>query len=134
MALTDITKSDEGKYRQKNYFFWIKNPDALVFKDMAYKGKKHLCNHCFQSFPSPKLLTNHQEWCFGLSEAPQKVELPVKGADDFEEFKNFNRTIYAPYIIIADFKADNKKCDENYEENMQKIMEQGANSFCYMVH
>ncbi|UZO15801.1 uncharacterized protein OCT59_007216 [Rhizophagus irregularis] len=98
MALTDITKSDEG------------------------------------NFPSSKSLTNHQEWCFGLGEAPQRVELPVKGKNDFEEFKNFNRTMYAPCVIIADFEADNRKCNENYGENMHKIMEQKANSFCYMVH
>ena len=87
MALTDITKSDEGKYGQKNHFLWIKNPNTLVFKDTAYKGKKHLCNRCFQSFPSSKSLTNHQEWCFGLGEAPQRVELPVKGKNDFEQFR-----------------------------------------------
>ncbi|GBC40880.2 hypothetical protein GLOIN_2v1820840 [Rhizophagus irregularis DAOM 181602=DAOM 197198] len=95
MALTDITKSDEGKYGQKNHFLWIKNPDALIYKDTSHKGKKYLCNRCFQSFPSSKSLTNHQEWCFGLGEAPQRVELLVKGKNDFEEFKNFNRTMYA---------------------------------------
>ncbi|GBC54019.2 hypothetical protein GLOIN_2v1820840 [Rhizophagus irregularis DAOM 181602=DAOM 197198] len=134
MALTDITKSDEGKYGQKNHFLWIKNPDALIYKDTSHKGKKHLCNRCFQSFPSSKSLTNHQEWCFGLGESPQRVELPVKGKNDFEEFKNFNRTMYAPCVIIADFEADNRKCNENYGGNMHKIMEQKANSFCYMVH
>ena len=42
--------------------------------------------------------------------------------------------MYAPCVIIADFEADNRKCDENYGGNMHKIMEQKANSFCYMVH
>ena len=133
MALTDIIKTDE-KYGQKNHFLWIKNPDALIYKDTSHKAKKHLCNRCFQSFPSSKSLSLHQEWCFGLGEAPQRVELPVKGENDFEQFKNFGRTMYAPCVIIADFEADNRKCDENYGGNMQKIMEQKANSFCYMVH
>ncbi|RGB26672.1 hypothetical protein C1646_770121 [Rhizophagus diaphanus] len=133
-GLTNITKSDEGKYGQKNHFLWIKNPDALIYKDTSHKGKKYLCNWCFQSFPSSKSLTNHQEWCFGLGEAPQRVELLVKGKNDFEEFKNFNRTMYAPCVIIADFEADNRKCNENYGGNMHKIMEHKANSFCYMVH
>ncbi|CAB4410347.1 unnamed protein product [Rhizophagus irregularis] len=48
---------------------------------------------CFQSFPSSKSLTNHQEWCFGLGEAPQRVELPVKT-----------------------LRPDNRKCNENYGE------------------
>lgn len=30
--------------------------------------------------------------------------------------------IYASCVIIADFKADNKKYDENYGEQMCKIM------------
>ncbi|PKK68724.1 hypothetical protein RhiirC2_851220 [Rhizophagus irregularis] len=58
---------------------------------------------------NPEISIN--EWCFGLGEAPQRVELPVK-----------------------DFEADNRKCNENYGGNMHKIMEQKTNSFCYMVH
>jgi hypothetical protein len=44
MALTDITKSKEERYGQKNHFLWIKNPDGLIYKDNAKKVKKHLCN------------------------------------------------------------------------------------------
>ncbi|CAB4430963.1 unnamed protein product [Rhizophagus irregularis] len=47
-------KSDEGKYGQKNHFLWIKNPDALIYKDTSHKGKKN--------------------GVFGLGEAPQRVE------------------------------------------------------------
>ena len=42
--------------------------------------------------------------------------------------------INAPCIIIADFEADNKKCDEKYGGQMRKLAEQKANSFCYLVH
>ncbi|GBB90325.1 hypothetical protein RclHR1_17230006 [Rhizophagus clarus] len=42
--------------------------------------------------------------------------------------------INAPYVIIADFEADNKKCDEAYGGSMRKLTEQKANSFCYLVH
>ncbi|CAG8813263.1 16185_t:CDS:2, partial [Cetraspora pellucida] len=58
MALTDITKSKDDKYGQKNHFLCIKNPNGLVYKDNA---KKH---------------------CFGLGEATQRVKLPTKA--DFE--------------------------------------------------
>ena len=44
LALTDITKSANEKYGQKNHFLWIKNYDGLVYKDNTYKVKKHLCN------------------------------------------------------------------------------------------
>ena len=115
MTFTDITKSENtDKYRQKNHFLWIKNPNGLIFKDTTHHGKKHLCNRCFQSFPSKKSLAYHQKWCFGLEEASQRVTLPVKGVNDFEEFKNYGQMINAPCVIIADFEADNKKCDENY--------------------
>ena len=38
MALTDITKSEDDKYGQKNHFLWIKNPKRLVFRD----NRKHI--------------------------------------------------------------------------------------------
>src|SRR5687768_9583608 len=42
--------------------------------------------------------------------------------------------INSPCVIIADFEADNKKCDEKYNRQMRKLTEQKANSFCYLVH
>src|SRR5215475_11111630 len=42
--------------------------------------------------------------------------------------------INALCVIIADFEADNKKCNESYGGNMRKLAEQKANSFCYLVH
>ncbi|GBC08876.1 hypothetical protein RclHR1_08450004 [Rhizophagus clarus] len=84
---------------------------------------------------SEKTLERHLEWCPGLHEkAPQRVAIPVKGVNDFEGFKNYGRMINAPCVIIADFEADNKKCDEAYGGSMRKLAEQKANSFCYLVH
>ncbi|PKB97274.1 hypothetical protein RhiirA5_433436 [Rhizophagus irregularis] len=60
--------------------------------------------------------------------------MPVKGVNDFEEFKNYGRMINAPCVIIDNFEADNKKCDEAYGGSMRKLAEQKANSFCYLVH
>ncbi|GBB95633.1 hypothetical protein RclHR1_25800002 [Rhizophagus clarus] len=134
MALTNITKSEEKKYGQKNHFLWIKNPNGLVFKDTAYHGEKHLCNRCFQSFPSENTLVHHQEHCFGLGEATQRVDLPVKGVNDFEQFKNYGRMINAPCVIIADFEAGNKKPGLINGGKPRIISEQYANSFCYLVH
>ncbi|GBB97709.1 hypothetical protein RclHR1_30460001 [Rhizophagus clarus] len=114
LALTDITKSEEGKYRQKNYFLWIKNPSRLIYGDSAHKEKKYLCDGCTQSSTES----------YNASER----------VNNFEEFKNYGRMINAPCVIIADFEADNKKCDEAYGESMRKLAEQKANSFCYLVH
>ena len=44
IALTDITKSKDDKYGQKNHFLWIKNHKGLVYKDTKYHSKKHLYN------------------------------------------------------------------------------------------
>jgi hypothetical protein len=49
-----------------------------------------------------------------MEQGPQRVTMPVKEINDFEEFKNYGRMINAPCVIIADFEADNKKCDEKY--------------------
>src|SRR5439155_25341248 len=135
MALTDIIKSEEDKYCQKNHFLWIKNINGLLFKDTAHHGKKYPCHGCTQTSPTEKALLKHQEWCPGIyEEAPQKVTLPIEGVNNFEGFKNYNRMINAPCVIIADFESDNKKCNEKYGGKMRKIGEQKANSFCYLVH
>jgi hypothetical protein len=91
LALTNIIKSEDGdKYGQKNHFLWIKNPSRLIYKDTAHKEKKHLCDGCFQSFPSEKSLVHYIEWCPGIhEETPQRVTMPVKGVNDFEKFKNY---------------------------------------------
>ena len=65
-----------------------------------------------------KSLAHHQEWCFGLEKTPQRIALPVKGVNNFEEFKNYGRMINGSCVIIADFEADNKKCDKNYGGQM----------------
>ncbi|RGB22172.1 hypothetical protein C1646_776508 [Rhizophagus diaphanus] len=78
LALTDITKSEDDKYGQKNYFLWIKNSSRLIYGDSAYKEKKHLCDRCFQSFPSEKSLDHHIEWYPEIHKnAPQRVIIPV---------------------------------------------------------
>ncbi|GBC00650.1 hypothetical protein RclHR1_39290001 [Rhizophagus clarus] len=105
MALTNITKSKEEKYGQKNHFLWIKNPNGLVFKDTAHHG-----------------------------EATQRVDLPVKGVNDFEQFKNCGQMINAPCVIIANFEAGNKKPGLINGGKTRIISEQYANSFCYLVH
>ena len=89
MALTDITKSEDEKYRQKNHFLWIKNIDGLVFKDTAYYAKKYICKKCTISWPSEKSLAYYQKHCFGLGEATQEVKLPTKDVNNFEKFKNY---------------------------------------------
>jgi hypothetical protein len=44
LALTDITKTEDGEYGQKNHFLWIKNHDGLRFKDTKHHGKRNTCN------------------------------------------------------------------------------------------
>ena len=81
-----------------------------------------------------KSLAYQQEHCFGLGEVTQRIEMPVKGVDDIVEFENYSRMINTPCVIIADFEANNKKCNEAYGGSMHKLAEQKANSFCYLVH
>ncbi|GBB99512.1 hypothetical protein RclHR1_35430001, partial [Rhizophagus clarus] len=135
LALTNIVKSeDTDKYGQKNHFLWIKNIDRLLYGDTAHKEKKHLCRRCTITFPSKKSLDHHREHCFGLGEATQRVKLPVKGVNDFEQFKNYGRMINSPCVIIADFEAENKKSGLINGGKPRLISEQYANSFCYLVH
>ena len=57
-----------------------------------------------------------------MGKATQRVTLPSKGVNDFEKFKNYGRMINAPCVIIADFEADNKKCNEAYGGQMRKLL------------
>jgi len=134
LALTDITKSEDDKYAQKNHFLWIKNHNGLRYRDTKHHEKRYTCNRCDISWPSEASLNHHQDHCHGLGEECQIVKLPQKGVDDFMEFKNYGRMMNAPCVIIADFESDNKKCDESYGGSMRKLAEQKANSFCYLVH
>src|SRR3989337_4508297 len=134
LALTDITKSEDDKYAQKNHFLWIKNHNGLRYRDTKHHEKRYTCNRCDISWPSEASLNHHQDHCHGLGEECQIVKLPQKGVDDFMEFKNYGRMMNASCVIIADFESDNKKCDELYGGSMRKLAEQKANSFCYLVH
>src|ERR1044072_6002607 len=60
--------------------------------------------------------------------------MSMKEINNIEQFKNYSQMINAPYVIIADFKTDNKKCNKKYSRSMQKLAEQKANSFCYLVY
>ncbi|GBB99069.1 hypothetical protein RclHR1_03400021 [Rhizophagus clarus] len=86
------------------------------------------------AIPKPVIAIHHQEHCFGLGEATQRVNLPVKGVNDFEQFKNYSRMINAPCVIIADFEAGNKRPGLINGGKTCIISEQYANSFCYLVH
>ena len=86
IALTNITKSKEDKYRQKNHFLWIKNINGLVYRDTAHHSKRYICKRCTISWPSEKSLAYYQKHCFGLGEATQEVKLSI---NDFEKFKNY---------------------------------------------
>lgn len=46
----------------------------------------------------------------------------VKGVNDFEDFKNYGQMINASCVIIVDFKANNKKCDENMVEACENLL------------
>ena len=59
MALTDITKSEENKYKQKNHFLWIKNINGLVYRDTAHHSKRYICKKCTISWLSKKSLAYH---------------------------------------------------------------------------
>ncbi|CAB4416057.1 unnamed protein product [Rhizophagus irregularis] len=103
----DIHKNLSESFGQKNL--------ALLgtSQSQCHSMPTPVCPRIFSKIEdlNPEISINVWEWERKLVRQPQRVELPVK-----------------------DFEADNRKCNENYGGNMHKIMEQKANSFCYMVH
>ncbi len=58
----------------------------------------------------------------------------MKEINDFKEFKNYKQMINVLYVIIVNFEANNKKCNEKYRGQMHKFTKQKVTSFCYLVH
>ncbi|PKK63101.1 hypothetical protein RhiirC2_784010 [Rhizophagus irregularis] len=70
-----------------------------------------------------------------MDNTPQKVTLPkADGIENFERFKHYERMMYAPCVIKADFESNHKETDEKYGGSMRKIGEQRANSFSYTIY
>ncbi|GES95460.1 hypothetical protein GLOIN_2v1480811 [Rhizophagus clarus] len=73
LALTDITKSEDDKYAQKNHFLWIKNHNGLRYRDTKHHEKRYTCNRCDISWPSEASLNNHQDYCHGLAIKHERI-------------------------------------------------------------
>lgn len=86
----------------------------------------HYCKRCLNGFTSRDALTNHQTYC--NEQAAVKVVLPrAKKDDHLLYFKNYRRSMRAPYVIYCDFESSiqpidttQPKPDEPYMNKIQR--------------
>jgi len=107
--LSDITKDEKRNHidllylknnKGNSHYCLIKDLWKLVARQETKNCKKrYLCKMCLNSFPCEKVLSDHKNYC-GLNK-PAKVVLPDE-TDNIVEFKHYNHSMKAPFVIYAD--------------------------------
>lgn len=130
--LTNIEEVEE--YLQKGHYVWIKNFNALMYRETKHHGKKHFCQSCFQNYHTAERLEKHMEDC-DLTETKQVVDMPAPGSKMM--FDNYNRMMKVPFVIYADFEStlipfQGPECNPNrkLESSTDKYQEHIPNSYC----
>jgi hypothetical protein len=72
IALSELN-GEITDFKFKHHYIWVKDVNKLLYRDTAYKGKKHFCNKCTQTFPCKERLDTRCVWCYGIDNTPQKV-------------------------------------------------------------
>ena len=102
LLLCDYGTSAEGSSTNKEHYVWIKNFSRLCYNVTKHNEKKYFCKYCINGFTSEEILKRHEEDCKKFN-GSQAVEMPKPG--DVVKFMNYDRTIYTPFVIYADFEA-----------------------------
>jgi hypothetical protein len=123
------------------HYVWIKNFSALISNYSKYKGKHLYCRRCISYVTTnQELLDRHIIDCKGVSESPQRVKLETDPKKKIC-FKNYPRKMEVPFVIYADFEANNvvvappgdEPGGESGETNTKILTKHKINSFCYII-
>ena len=120
--------------KETNHYCWIKNMSALTASQYnKHKGKRFVCDYCCNSFQREETLQKHEEYC--SNHKAVRVKMPEKGTK--LGFKNHNRKMRVPFIVVADFEAlpeSISTCQpsdgDSYTNKYQKHKPCG---FCYYI-
>ena len=90
---------------ENNHYCWIKNLNRLLCnQNNKHRSQTHFCDRCLYGFTREDLLIKHKEDCEGINKSPMRIEMPLKGKN-FIEFKNHQKQMPVPFIIVADFES-----------------------------
>ena len=91
---------------EKKHYVLIKDFNAFMYNQTKHKEKKHFCMFCLQCFSSERILANHVNNCLTINGA-QAINMPKQG-QNILKFNNFHKQLPVPFVIYADFEADER--------------------------
>jgi hypothetical protein len=106
-------------FLHRDHYMWIKDMPRLLYDQNNHKERKHFCDFCCCSFNSEDNRDEHESRCSQF-DMPQKVKMPqatpvkteageVEMKPPVLQFRGRQKMEKAPFIIIADFEAQNIK-------------------------
>ena len=108
----------EGKNElgeETTHYVLIEDFSKFNSKFTKHKGKKHFCMRCLQCFYSNESLAKHKLYCITIN-GVQAIKMPEKYTDKngverspCVYFKNYHKTLPAPFCIVADFECITEK-------------------------
>jgi len=111
-----------------SHYVWIKDLSRLIYRTSKHKCRKYPCRRCLHIFSREDLLVKHTPDCQGISEKPQRVDMPRKD-ERLLKFINHHCQMKVPYIIYADFECLNIPIGST----MSKLTSHEPCGFCYIV-
>ena len=108
LLLKEAEKGENGEIKEKTHYTLVKNKSALITSQInSYRGKRHLCLNCFNSFNTSESLNKHKEYCY--KNKCVKTNMPPQNT--YLRFKNFHHSEKAPFAVYADFESLIKPMD-----------------------
>ena len=101
-----------------------------------HKTERFFCLRCLNSFNSDESLQKHNIYC--SNKDALRVVLPDKENNSLS-FNNYNRSLWVPFVVSADFEAiteklDNDKIPEDKNTSYTTQYEKHSPSgFCYYI-
>ncbi|XP_052765064.1 uncharacterized protein LOC128206548 [Mya arenaria] len=96
-----LTKGDISHY------YLITDLNKFLSRTKNSHIRRHFCPYCLHGFLKETSLKEHQKLC--ARNGAQRVNLPTPGDNDILNFKDYEKTLKAPFIVYADFETVNKK-------------------------
>ena len=93
----------------------IKGFNAFMYDHSLHRRRKHFCIYCLLVFLTEEILKHNIKDSFKIN-GKQRIIIHKKG--NYVKFKNFERKIKSPFLILGDFESilvpeDNRKKNPN---------------------
>ena len=106
LALLRITGNGKNEtLNGTSHYVYIKNTKAF-FADLTKNNSSvFVCIYCGKRSEKLETHLNHEKRCFGEEYTPELILPNKKNRDHLMTFKNFDKMIPLPFMIVADFES-----------------------------